>query len=171
MRIMDGLLSFPSLLLAMLILSTLGSNRINLILGIALVFTPRVARVSRSVALGLRGLEFVEAAKVRGESAFYIITREMLPNAWPPIIVEATIRFSFAILLAASLGFLGLGVQPPAPDWGLMVSEARNFLQLAPWLAIFPSIAISSAVIGANLFGEGIRQVLAIRGRDPSTAT
>src|SRR3954464_6296800 len=165
MRIMDGMLSFPSLLLAMLIVSSLGSSQINVVIAIMIVFVPRSTRVLRSVTLGLKNLEFVEAAKVRGESTFYVITRELLPNALGPIVVETAIRLSFAILLSTSLGFIGIGVQPPEPDWGLMVSEGRQFLQTAPWLMIFPALAISTAVIGANLFGDGLGTRLAYRGR------
>jgi peptide/nickel transport system permease protein len=121
--------------------------------------------VLRSVTLGLKELEFVDAARVRGESAFHVVTRELLPNAWGPIVVESAIRLSFASLLSTSLGFLGVGVQPPEPDWGLMVSEGRQFLNTAPWLMIFPALAISTAVIGANLFGDGIGTLLAYRGR------
>ena len=164
MRIMDGMLSFPSLLLAMLIMSSLGPSRINVIIAIMIVFIPRSTRVLRSVTLGLKNLEFVEAAKVRGESAFWVITRELLPNALGPIVVELAIRLSFAILLSTSLGFIGIGVQPPEPDWGLMVSEGRQYLQTAPWLMFFPALAISTAVIGANLFGDGIGARLAYRG-------
>jgi peptide/nickel transport system permease protein len=165
MRIMDGLLSFPSLLLAMMIMATLGPARINVIIAIMIVFVPRSTRVLRSVTLSLRDLEFVEAAKVRGESTFYIITRELLPNAMGPVVVEVAIRLSFAILLNTSLGFIGIGVQPPEPDWGLLVSEGRNYLQIAPWMTIFPALAISSAVIGANLFGDGVGTLIAYRGR------
>lgn len=165
MRVMDALLSFPSLLLAMLILATRGPARINVVFAIMVVFVPRTTRVLRSVTLGLKNLEFVEAAKVRGESAFYVITRELLPNARGPIVVELAIRLSFAILLSTSLGFIGIGVQPPEPDWGLMVSEGRNFLHTAPWLMVFPALAISTAVIGANLFGDGVATLAAYRGR------
>ena len=164
MRFMDGLLSFPSLLLAMLIMSSLGSSKLNVVIAIMIVFVPRSTRVLRSVALGLKNLEFVEAAKVRGESAFYVITRELLPNATGPIVVEFAIRLSFAILLSTSLGFIGVGVQPPEPDWGLMVSEGRQYLQTAPWLMLFPALAISTAVIGANLFGDGLGTRLSYRG-------
>lgn len=164
MRIMDGMLSFPALLLAMLILATLGPDRINVVIAIMIVFVPRTTRVLRSVTLGLKNLEFVEAAKVRGESTFYILTRELLPNAAGPIVVEVAIRLSFAILLGTSLGYIGIGVQPPEPDWGLMISEGRSFLQTAPWLMAFPAIAISTAVIGANLFGDGVAARLAYRG-------
>ena len=107
-------------------------------------FSARSTRVLRSVTLGLKNLEFVEAAKVRGESAFYVITRELLPNALGPIVVEFAIRLSFAILLSTSLGFIGIGVQPPEPDWGLMVSEGRQFLQIAPWLMFFPAAGLSA---------------------------
>lgn len=165
MRIMDGLLSFPSLLLAMMIVATLGPSSVNVIVAIVIVFAPRATRVVRSVTLSLRELEFVEAAKIRGESAFYVITRELLPNALGPIVVEVAIRFSFAILLSTSLGFIGIGVQPPTPDWGLMVSEGRAYLQTAPWMTIFPALAISTVVIGANLFADGVGSLIAYRGR------
>lgn len=163
MRIMDGLMALPGLLLAMLILTTLGASPLYVVLGIAVVFAPRSARVVRGVALSLAASEFIDAARVRGDSAGYIIFREMLPNAWAPIIVETTIRFAYAILLATSLGFLGLGAQPPSPDWGLMINEALPFLNQAPWLAIVPAIAISSAVVGANLLGDGLEEALALR--------
>lgn len=156
MRLMDALMSFPSLLMAMLILAMAEPSLRNIIVGIAVVFTPRVARVVRSVALGLKSQEYVEAARLRGESAWYIMVAEILPNALGPIIVEGSIRVSYAVLLGASLGFLGLGVQPPAPDWGLMVSEARNFILIAPWMVLFPSLAVAGLVVGANLFSDGL---------------
>ncbi len=165
MRLMDALMSFPSILLAMLILTSVGTNPVYIILGIGIVFMPRAARVLRGVALSLVSSEFVEAARVRGETASYIMFREMLPNAWIPIIVDTTIRFSYAILLATSLGFLGLGPAPPSPDWGLMINEALPYLDIAPWLAILPAIAISTAVVGANLLGDGVQAVLAARHR------
>ena len=163
MRLVDGMMAIPALLLAMLILTTLGSSPIYVVLGIAIVFMPRTARMVRGVALSLGAAEFVDAARLRGESGAYVIFREMLPNAWAPIIVEASIRFSYAILLATSLGFLGLGAGPPTPDWGLMINEALPFLDQAPWLAVLPAAAIASAVVGANLIGEGIREALALR--------
>jgi peptide/nickel transport system permease protein len=162
MRLMDVMMSFPSLLLALLILSMLGSALINVILGIAIVFMPRVARVVRSVVLGIKTREFVDAARVRGESGFYIMVREILPNATGPIIVEGSIRISYAILLGAALGFLGLGVQPPAPDWGLQVSEGRNFILAAPWVVAFPSLAIASLVVGVNLLADGLGHMMHI---------
>jgi peptide/nickel transport system permease protein len=162
MRTMDAMMSFPSLLLAMLILTMAGPATQNIILAIAVVFTPRVARVVRSVVLGLKTHEYIEAARLRGESGLYIMAREILPNALSPIIVEGSIRISYAILLGASLGFLGLGVQPPAADWGLMVSEGRNFVLLAPWMVLFPAVAIASLVVGANLLADGLSRLLGV---------
>jgi peptide/nickel transport system permease protein len=160
MRVADGLMSFPSLLLALLILTTLGSSIVNIIIGVAITFVPRVARIIRSAALDIRTQPFVQAAQARGEPAPYIITREMLPNALPAIIVESSIRVGYAILIGASLGFLGLGVQPPTPDWGLMIYEGRSMIQTAPWLVLGPAVAISILVIAANLFADGLSRVL-----------
>ncbi|MGH2616740.1 MAG: ABC transporter permease [Thermomicrobiales bacterium] len=160
MRVADGIMSFPSLLLALLILTTLGPSLINIIIGVALTFVPRVARIIRSVALDLRTQPFVQAAEARGERAPYIIVREMLPNAIPAIIVESSIRVGYAILIGASLGFLGLGVQPPTPDWGLMIYEGRSMIQASPWIVVGPAIAISTLVIAANLFADGLSRVL-----------
>ena len=165
MRIVDALMALPALLLAMLLLTTVGASPVYVALGIGVVFMPRSARVVRGVALGLAAAEFIDAARARGERGLYIIFAEMLPNAWAPIIVEVTIRFAYAILLATSLGFLGLGAQPPAPDWGLMINEALPFLAQAPWLAVMPAAAISSAVVGANLLGDALSDTLALRRR------
>ncbi len=165
MRVMDALMALPALLLAMLLLTTVGADPVYVALGIGVVFMPRTARVVRGIALSLAAAEFIDAARARGERGLYIIFAEMLPNAWAPIIVELTIRFAYAILLATSLGFLGLGAQPPAPDWGLMVNEALPFLAQAPWLAILPAAAISTVVVGANLLGDALSDVLALRRR------
>jgi peptide/nickel transport system permease protein len=165
MRFVDALMALPALLLAMLLLTTVGADPVYVALGIGVVFMPRSARVVRGVALSLAAAEFIDAARVRGERGLYIIFAEMLPNAWAPIIVEVTIRFAYAILLATSLGFLGLGAQPPAPDWGLMINEALPFLAQAPWLAVMPAAAISSAVVAANLLGDSLSDVLALRRR------
>ena len=170
MRVMDGLMSFPSLLLALLVLTTLGSReapaawlqpfweQILIVLTIGVVFMPRVARVLRSVTLSLKPQEFVLNARLRGESALYIIFRELLPNALPVLAVEASVRLSYAILLVSSLGFLGLGVQPPSPDWGLLISESRQYIGSAPWVALAPAAAVASLVVGVNLLTDGIRQ-------------
>ena len=170
MRVMDGLMSFPSLLLALLVLTTLGSKSAPLewldllwqetliVVTIGIVSVPGVARVMRSVTLSLKDMEFVQSARLRGEQAGYIVFREILPNVMPVLGVEASVRLSYSILLVSSLGFLGLGVQPPSSDWGRMISESRGFLVASPWLALVPAAAIASLVVGVNLLGDGLRQ-------------
>lgn len=169
MRVMDGLMSFPTLLLALLVLtmapppeewlpSWLAWNGLNVVLTIAIVFMPWVARVIRSATLPLKSAEFVQNARLRGEGTLYMIFVEILPNIIPVLVVEVSVRLSYAILLASSVGFLGLGIQPPSPDWGLMISEGRMFLVNAPWVALAPAVAISSLVVGVNLFSDGMRQ-------------
>ena len=158
MRLMDGLLSFPSLLLALLVLTTLGASAWNIIMTIGVVFTPSVARVVRSSTLALKELEFVQSARLRGENAPYIIFREILPNIMPVLAVEASVRLSYAVLLASSLGFLGLGVQPPSPDWGRMIAESRRFIVDHPMVALAPAVAVAFLIIGVNLLADGIRQ-------------
>ena len=163
MRLMDIVMSFPSLLLALLVVAVLGGSTVNAILSIGMVFTPRVARVVRSATLGLRGAQFVEAAVVRGESDAYIVLRELLPNLWPPIIVEGCIRLSYAVLLSVSLSYLGLGAQPPTPDWGLTVAKERAYLVLAPWTVLFPASAMVLFIVGVNVLGDGLREWLVAR--------
>lgn len=158
MRMVDAMLAFPALLLAMLVVSTLGPSRINLILTVVIIFGPRVSRVMRSAVLDVKSKEFVEAALLRGESGLHIMFREILPNCMGPIIVEGSIRVSFAIFIIASLGFLGMGPPPPSPDWGMQVSEARTFVLYAPWTAIFPAAAIASFITSLNLFTDALRR-------------
>ena len=160
MRLVDVLLAVPPLLLALLILGTLGSSRANVIVVVGVLYIPMVARVVRSVVLDLKTRQFVEAAKMRGESSIYIMTKEILPSVLPPLAVEASMRFAYAIFLVASLGFLGLGVQPPSPDWGLMVGEARNYFVQAPWVLLFPSGAIALLVVGIGFLSDGLRRML-----------
>lgn len=160
MRLLDVLLSFPSLLLALVLLSTVGPSNVNIVLVVAILYIPMVARVVRSMVLDLKNKEFVEAARVRGETRSYILFREILPNSLPPLLVEASMRFSYSIFLVASLGFLGLGVQPPSPDWGLQINEARNFFTIAPWVLLFPACTIAVLVIATNLMSDGLRQVM-----------
>lgn len=156
MRATDVLLSFPALLLALLILSTLGSDMIYLVFSIGVVFAPAIARVVRSVVLELKTREFVEAARMIGATHNRIMRREILPNLLDTLLVEAAIYFGYAILVGSGLGFLGMGVQPPSPDWGLQVNDGRNFLLTAPWVVVFPALAISSLVIGVNLLADGL---------------
>ena len=160
MRTIDAVMSIPSLLMALLIVTLLGKSSGNALLAIAIAFTPGMARVTRSVALTVRKQDYVSAAIARGEGARYIVWREMLPNVVAPIVVEMTIRVAFAVMLFATLSFLGLGAQPPAPEWGLMVSESRRFMHLSPWMILWPSLAIAAVAIGFNLLGDGLRDAL-----------
>lgn len=160
MRTMDAVMAIPSLLFALLIVSTLGQSSMNAVLAITIAFVPGMVRISRSVALAARQQDYINAAIARGEAAHYIILREMLPNILAPIIVEATIRVAFAIMLFATLSFLGLGAQPPESEWGLMVSEARTYFFSAPWMMLIPGLAIALVAIGFNLLGDGLRDVL-----------
>lgn len=160
MRTVDAVMSIPSLLLALLIVTLLGKSSFNALIAIAIAFAPGMARVTRSVALSVRKQDYVNAAVARGESAGFIVLREMLPNVIAPIIVEMTIRVAFAIMLFATLSFLGLGAQPPASEWGLMVAESRRFMHLSPWMILWPSIAVAAVAIGFNLLGDGLRDAL-----------
>lgn len=160
MRLIDVLLAIPPLLLAMIVLFTLGASRINVILVVGFLYIPMVSRVVRSVVLDLKTRQFVEAAKLRGESSLYIMVREIFPNVLPPLAVEASMRFAYAIFLVASLGFLGLGVQPPSPDWGLMVGEARNYFTQAQWALLAPAGAIAILVVGVAFMSDGLRRML-----------
>ena len=160
MRLMDIVISIPSLLLAMVILFSLGPSRINLIFVVGFLFTPMVTRVVRSVVLDIKTRQFVEAAKLRGEKSSYILFREIMPNVLPHLAVEASMRFSYAIFTVASLGFLGLGVQPPAPDWGFMVSDARTWFELYPWVLLAPAGAIALLVVGVGFMSDGLSKLL-----------
>jgi peptide/nickel transport system permease protein len=160
MRALDVVMSFPSLLLVLLIIAVTPPSLAKTAIAIGILFVPPVARVSRSVALDLMSGEFILAAQARGERVSYILLRELLPNAWPAIVVEGSLRIAFAILLGAVLSFLGFGVQPPAADWGLMISTARDFVEAAPWMAIAPGLAMSLTVISINVLGDGLREYL-----------
>jgi peptide/nickel transport system permease protein len=160
MRIMDALLSFPTIFLALVIISVLGVGIDNLMIAIGIVYTPQFARITRGSVLSISNKEFVEAARSVGDRDYAIMSREVLPNCLAPIIVQLTIGFAYAILYEALFGFLGLGVQPPTPAWGSMLSEARGYMELAPWMTIFPGAAIFLAVLGFNLFGDALRDIL-----------
>jgi len=160
MRIMDAIVTFPTLLLAIGIMAVLGPGLINLMIAIGVVYTPRFARVVRSSVLSIREKEYIEAARVTGCSNFSIIFEHILPNCWPPVIILSTINFGYAILWEAALSYLGLGAPPPTPSWGSVLSEGKDFMIIAPWLTTFPGIAIAFVVLGLNLFGDGLRDVL-----------
>jgi peptide/nickel transport system permease protein len=160
MRCIDVLMAFPTLLLALAVVATLGSSLGNLVLAIAIAYVPVFSRVVRGGAISVKPLEFVQASRALGASDARVMLRHILPNVTAPIIVQATFNVSTAIMVEAALSFLGLGVQPPQPSWGSMLSEARSFMELDPWLAIAPGAAITVAVLGFNLFGDGLRDVL-----------
>lgn len=165
MRGLDIMMSFPPIMLVLLILAVTPPGLVKTAVAIGVLFVPPIARVTRSVALDLMSEDFVEAARSRGERTGYILLRELLPNVWPVLIVEASLRVVFAILLGAVLSFLGFGVQPPEADWGLMISNGRAFVDDAPWISLAPGLAMSLAVIGISLLGDGLRQVLDPRRR------
>ena len=160
MRITDIFLSFPSLLLALIIVATLGPSETNLIIAIAVTWWPWYTRIERAQAVSLRGRYFVLSARAIGVSNVRIILRHILPNAWGPIIVQATMDFGGVILTAAGLSFLGLGVQPPAADWGLMISEGRTYFLQYWWIAAFPGLAILIASLAFNLVGDSLREII-----------
>jgi peptide/nickel transport system permease protein len=160
MRGVDVLMAFPSLLLALAVVATFGPSVANLVAAIALAYVPIFARVVRGSVISAKQNEYVQASRALGAGDARLMTRVILPNVLTPVIVQATFNLSTAIMIEAALSFLGLGVQPPAPSWGTMLSEARNFMELDPWLAIAPGSAITMAVLGFNLFGDGLRDLL-----------
>ena len=160
MRIMDVLLAFPSILLALAIVGTLGPGLTNAVIAVAIVSIPEYARIVRSVVLGAREEEFVQAATALGVRTPGKMFRHILPTALGPLSVQASLGVGYAILSLAGLSFLGLGIQPPAADWGEMLNRGRNFLPDSNWLLIFPGLAISVAVLAFNLVGDGLRDAL-----------
>jgi peptide/nickel transport system permease protein len=165
MRTADVLLSFPPILLGLLVLAVTTPALWKAIVAVGVVYIPPIVRLTRSATLNVAQEEFILAARARGDGAWYILIAEILPNAWPPIAVEASLRVTFAILLGAALSFLGMGAQPPTADWGLMISEARAFVERAPWITLAPGIAMCVTVIAVNLIGDGLREVLDPRMR------
>jgi peptide/nickel transport system permease protein len=160
MRFADVLMAVPPIMLGLLVLAVTPPSLWKTALTVGFVYIPPIARVTRSVTLSLAHEDFIQAAKARAETNTYILFRELLPNAWPPLIVEASLRVTYAILLGSALSFLGLGAQPPSSDWGLMISEARSFIDRAPWIALAPGLAMCTLVIGVNLIGDGAREYL-----------
>ncbi|MEX1021200.1 MAG: ABC transporter permease, partial [Litorilinea sp.] len=160
MRIVDIIFAFPTLVLAIVIAGLLGPSLTNAMLAIAVVFSPSFARVARSSVLTVKNEVYIEAARVVGGSERHIILRHVLPNIMAPLIVLATLSLSLAILAEAGLSFLGLGTQPPTPAWGLMLSQGRRYMELAPGLAIFPGLAIMVTVLAFNFLGDGLRDAL-----------
>ncbi|TYC75990.1 ABC transporter permease subunit [Stappia sp. BW2] len=160
MRVMDIILAFPSLLLALVLVAILGPGLINAMIAIAIVLQPHFVRLTRAAVLSERTRDYVVAAKVAGAGHIRLMFKTILPNCLAPLIVQATLSFSNAILDAAALGFLGMGAQPPTPEWGTMLAEAREFILRAWWVVTFPGLAILVTVLAINLVGDGLRDAL-----------
>ncbi|WP_078597405.1 nickel transporter permease [Evansella clarkii] len=160
MRIMDVLLAFPGILLALAIVSVLGGSLNNVIIAVGIFSIPVFARIVRGSALAVRKLEYIDAVRALGASDTRIIFKHVLPNIMSPIIVQATLRIATAVLTASGLSFLGLGAQPPTPEWGAMLSAGRNYMWEHPHIALFPGLAIVAVVLAFNLFGDGLRDAL-----------
>ena len=160
MRLMDLMLSFPSVLLALGIVAIAGPSLFNVMLAVGIASVPSYTRLVRASVLGIRGLPYIEAARALGSAPLRIITRHVIPNILAPLIVLATLGTAGAILTGAALSFLGLGAQPPIPEWGAMLSEARNYMRLGWWLTVFPGLAIAITVLSLNQLGDGLRDLL-----------
>lgn len=160
MRIMDGLMIFPGLLLAIMIMAAVGPSELNVVLAMTILYTPRIARIVRGSVLEVKAMDYIDAARVLGVRDLRTLFSHILPNCLAPLIVQVTFGFAWAILVEAGLSFLGLGTPPPAPSWGNIISDGREFIQTAPWIMTFPGIMISAAVLGLNLMGDGLRDIV-----------
>jgi peptide/nickel transport system permease protein len=160
MRVMDGLMAFPGIILAIALMASLGPSVLNVIVALGVVYVPRVARVVRGSVLVVRETPYVEAARALGAGDLSVVLRHILPNCLSPLIVQGTFIFAAAVLSEAALSFLGVGVPPQIPSWGNVLSEGRLYLQQAPWLTLFPGAAIMASILGLNLFGDGLRDLL-----------
>jgi peptide/nickel transport system permease protein len=158
MRILDSMMAFPTILLYMIIIAAVGPSTFNVVLAITIGGTPGIARLVRSLTLDIRTRDYIAAAELRGEHPLYMMFVEILPNARGPIIVDAMLRVGYAVFSIGTLGFLGLGVPPPSPDWGSMVARGRQFIWTNPWAVLWPALAIASLVVGLNLFADGVRE-------------
>jgi peptide/nickel transport system permease protein len=165
MRVMDGLMAFPAILLAIAIMASLGAHTVNVVVALAVVYTPRTVRVVRSSVLTVRDMEYTVAARALGASDLRIMFRHILPNVLSPLIIQATFNFANAVLTEAALSFLGAGVPPEVSSWGGMLAEGRQYIRQAWWMTVYPGIAIMITVLTLNLLGDGVRDML-----DPRTA-
>ncbi len=160
MRVNDALMAFPAILLAIAVTSVLGPSTLNVILALSIVYIPRTARIVRSSVIVLREMEYVQAAVAAGASHWRILRRHILPNAMAPMIVQLSFLFAYAVLSEATLSFLGVGAVPPTPTWGNIMAEGRDFMREAPWIITIPGVALMITVMGLNLLGDGLRDVL-----------
>ena len=166
MRLVDGLLAFPELIMAMAFMAVFGLGMANVIYALALSFVGPFARTVRADVLQIKSRPYVEAARLMGVPERDVILRHILPNIVSPILIQAGMRISIAILLGSGLSFLGLGVAPPTPDWGLMIAEGRGFVMMAPWMSGVPGLALAILLVGLNLLAEGLRDALDPRTRE-----
>ncbi|MCE7987209.1 MAG: ABC transporter permease [Caldilinea sp. CFX5] len=166
MRTMEGLMAFPGVLLAIVVMAALGPAESNVVVAMSLVYTPRIARLVRAVVLEIKVMEYVEAAKALGVRDRRILLRHILPNSLSPLLVQITFCFAWAVLVEAGLSFVGLGTPPPAPSWGTSLADGRTYVRTAPWLLFFPGVMISLTVLSFNLLGDGLRDLLDPRMRN-----
>jgi len=160
MRVNDALMAFPAILLAIAVTAVLGPSTLNVILALSIVYIPRTARIVRSSVIVLREMEYVQAAVAAGAGHWRILRRHILPNAMAPMIVQLSFLFAYAVLSEATLSFLGVGAVPPTPTWGNIMAEGRDFLREAPWIITIPGVMLMITVMGLNLLGDGLRDVL-----------
>lgn len=160
MRLIDTIICIPPLILSLLVISAIGTAPFLLVLTVALVYAPRVTRTTRAAGLEIATADFITVARARGESPLAIVLRELAPNALSTLFVEFAIRSGFAVIMIGSLGFLGFGIRPPTPEWGVMISESRNAISVAPWTVFYPALAMSTLVIALNLVTEAVARLL-----------
>jgi len=160
MRVMDGMMAFPAILFAIAIMAVLGPKTVNVVIALSVVYAPRTVRIVRAAVLAVKALDYVEAVRAQAAGHLRILFRHILPNCLSPLVVQATFNFAYAVLAEASLSFVGAGAPPPTPSWGNILSEGRVYMQGAPWITIFPGLAIAITVLGLNLAGDGLRDVL-----------
>ena len=165
MRVMDGLMAFPAILLAIALAATLGASETNVVLALTVAYAPRTARIVRAPVLVIREMDYVQAAIATGAGYLRVLLRHILLNSMAPLIVQLTFIFAVAVLAEAVLSFIGVGPPPPTPTWGNIIAEGRNYVREAPWISLFPGIAIGVTVLGLNLLGDGLRDVLDPRMR------
>jgi peptide/nickel transport system permease protein len=158
MRILDAMMAFPTILLYLIIIAAMGASATNVVIAITIAGSPGIARLVRSLALDIRTRDYIAAAETRGEPGLWMMFVEVLPNARGPIIIDAMLRVGYAIFSIGTLGFLGLGLPPPNPDWGSMVQSGHHYIFTSPWGVIWPTVAISSLVVGLNLLADGLRE-------------
>jgi peptide/nickel transport system permease protein len=160
MRVMDAMMAFPAILFGIAIMAVLGPKTFNVVIALSVVYAPRTVRIVRASVLATKQLDYVEAVRAQAAGQIRILFRHILPNCLSPLVVQATFNFAYAVLAEASLSFVGAGAPPPTPSWGNILSEGRIYMQNAPWITIFPGLAIAVTVLGLNLAGDGLRDIL-----------